>query len=554
MPTIAESVSFLRDSGEFVLKIPFGGGFNSAVNPARIDITECADGENFDITLDGDTFRPRPPFDLEGTTPNAKEVRGIISLQKANGQRSVLIQAEDTVYNWDGADTFTSVGSCHPNSRLRGGKYSTSTLDDFVIITDLEKKTVVKKWDGLTFVDFAHNLSFPEFFAKYCFISDERAFFFNVQSDIDVPHIILGSARGTTTSTSAVETLAVTDRPSSAVAENDPFFIPMPDLKPINGVVQALGIIAISTLNGQLWKLLGNTPTVAVTNDAFRIERLFLDAGAVGDESLISVGNDIFFGRQGLVDSLIGAEAFGDVEPDDPSRFINKEIENVAGWAASIYDTRKKKAYFWPDDGNEVWVFSQSIYEPLKKRESSGTPISPWSKYTTALGDADFRQSSVALVERISDGQEFVYFGGAAGKFYSFDGDGVQDSGSATVTAKRTTGLIELPRGAAYDVKGHVTYTKKAAGSLTLTFKYGGDELVDETTTLTIPAPSGGSHFGGEVYFGGDFYFGAPFESRLEWQNYNVPGKGNFVQVEAELSSAAGETDIHEIQVSFKAS
>lgn len=554
MPTVAESIQ--RVGNELALRLIFGGGENSAANVGRIDVRECTIGENFDLRLDSDTFRQRAPFDLAGTATNNAEVRGIIEFQKSDGTNYVLIQAGGIVYSWDGASGFTQVGTCHASSRLRGGRYSTSVVDDFVIITDLEKLTVVKTFDGTTFTNLNHNLSTADFFAKYCRVIDERALFFNVKSGTDTPHVILGSGRGTTTSTTAVATLTVTNRPASGLGANDPFFIPMPDLKAINGVVDAFGLVAISTVDGQMWQLKGNSPTISTTTDEYRIDGLFKDSGATGDEAVISIGNDIIYGRAGRIDSLVGTLAFGDVEVDDVSRQISNSdsIRNTDEWAAAIYNPRLKRAYFWPKDGNEVWAFSQPIYEPLKKNPVLAQDIiSPWSRWTTTEGNGDFRQSSVGLAKRPTDGKELVYFGSTGGKFYQLEGEGAQDGGSATVTAKRTSGLIELPIGDAFDVTGYVTYRKISATTLTLTFKFGGDELVDETATLTLPAPTGGRYFGGDAYFGGgDDYFGVPFEKRLERQPFDAPGQGNLLQIEAQISSTTGSSEIHEILVKIK--
>lgn len=553
MPTVGESI--VRIGNELLLRWVFGGGENSAANPARVDVRESAGGYNYDLRLDSDTWRTRPPFDLLGTATNGLEVRGIIEFQRSDGVRSILVQAGGVVYKWDGDTTFTQVGTCNANSRLRGGRESTSSVDDFVIITDLEKQTVVKTWDGTTFASLAHNLTATDFYAKYCIVDNERALFFNVTSGTATPHVVLGSGRGTTISTTAVANLTVTNRPASGLGNNDPFFLPMPDLKPINGVVRAFGLIAISTEDGEMWQLKGSSPAIPTTaaeaaGDPFRIEGLFKDSGAAGNESVVAVGNDIIYGRAGRIDSLIGTLAFGDVAVDDASRHISTAIENVEAWEAAIYNPRTKRAFFWPRNGNEVWAFSQPIYEPLKKNPTlPQNRVSPWSKWVTDFGDGDFRQSCTALVKRISDGQDIVVFGGGSGKFYQIEGTGSQDGGSATVVTKRVSGLIELPLGDAFDVKGYVTYRKKASTTLTLTFLFGGDELVNESQTLTLPAPSGGWYFGGDAYFGGDFYFGVPFEKRLERQPFAPPGRGNILQIEAQMSASAGASEIHEILI-----
>ena len=81
----------------------FRGGRNRRSRTIDIDHSECAEGKNFDIDLEFAGLRPRRPFDLIATATNAGSINGYAQLIKQDGSLSTLIQAGDTVYEWDGA-------------------------------------------------------------------------------------------------------------------------------------------------------------------------------------------------------------------------------------------------------------------------------------------------------------------------------------------------------------------------------------------------------------------------------------------------------------------
>ena len=110
---------------------------------------------------------------------------------------------------------------------------------------------------------------------------------------------------------------------------------------------------------GNIYKLTGSTAK------NFAIDSLYEESGATGDEAIIHVGNDALWGRNGRIESLIGVDAFGDVEADDVSRWIASKVASVKGWNAK-YNRRTQKAYFWPDDGNEGWAFNKFLYDPSR--------------------------------------------------------------------------------------------------------------------------------------------------------------------------------------------
>ncbi len=545
MPTAQEVLEADRNTGEISYRMRFGGGIHSLKNIEAIDALECVEGSNFRLGLDDDDFSGREPFDKIGTAPNGAEVGGLIEHIQNDGTTTELVQAGGNVYSFDGDSTFVLVGTCNAGSRLRGGRFSTSAIDGFVIITDLDKLTVVKNWNGTTFADLAHNLG-GQFFAKYCLIDHERAFYLNAKAGAtDTPHLLLGSGRGTTSSTSAVATLSVANRPASSLSVGDPFFIPMPNMKPINGVVNAFGEFIISTENGDLFKLSGTTAK------DFEIDSLLGFSGAQGDEPLINVGNDLLYGRHGKIDSVIGIQAFGDVETDDVSRWIADEIENVTGWQTA-FNPRTKKAYFWPELGNEVYVFNNDMHNPLASQRGAVSGLSPWSKFTTTHGNQDFRTKVGTLIRRPTDKIDVVQFGGPAGEIYQFGGTGSQDGGDSNIAVERLSGAIEIPHGELLDFKGYIKWKKAAAITVTITFEFSGEGIFNESITVSLPAIIGGSYFGGDAFFGGDVYFGVQFEKRLSRVVFDGPGRGDLCQIRVSVTGDK-EFSINEIGFRFKA-
>src|SRR3990167_9221342 len=84
--------------------IRFGGGLNASTPETAIDPSECADGKNFDLDVDDHIWKTRKSFQLVDTATNGKTIRGFIQLEDAVDNRSFLVQAGDTVYEWYGTD------------------------------------------------------------------------------------------------------------------------------------------------------------------------------------------------------------------------------------------------------------------------------------------------------------------------------------------------------------------------------------------------------------------------------------------------------------------
>ena len=209
------------------MRLYFSGGLNENQYPA---IAEGWTGSyNFDLAKDSTKLVPRSPFDLKGTAPNAGDIRGIMQLVKRDDTCTTLIHSAATVYSWDGASAFTTVGSAVSTSQLRDTYWS---LGDYLVITDLQKLTVVKKWDGTTFSSLTTGLG-TNLYAKYGIVWQSRVWLLNVTTATDTPHLLVASKFEDPTSYDT--TLRAASTTFSATGGTEAFYMLTPDLRPING-------------------------------------------------------------------------------------------------------------------------------------------------------------------------------------------------------------------------------------------------------------------------------------------------------------------------------
>ena len=106
------------------------------------------------------------------------------------------------------------------------------------------------------------------------------------------------------------------------MGEDDPFYLLTPDLRYINSLLYAFNLIIVSTMQGQIFRAVG------VSAKDFAFTNLYPSSGVAGDEAMKYVGNDVYYGRQGRIESLLSNDKFGDVESDDLSVDITDIIED----------------------------------------------------------------------------------------------------------------------------------------------------------------------------------------------------------------------------------
>lgn len=533
--------------------IKFGGGVHTRPAEDEIQDRECSEGQNFDLDIEKLEFFNRPVFDKVGTTPNTSSIKGFISLQQSDGTVKFAVQSGTKVYDWDGNSTFTDTGvTVDATAQLRGRLEYNWQLDDKVIITDLNLKENVMEWDGTTLqnVSFTKDdpaVSFGDFRAKYLVIQNERVLYSNVyENATNTKHLIVGSKRAD------YKHISISDRPSSALSDEDPFFLIQPDYRSINGMVEAYDTIVTSSEHGNLFRLNGQNAT------DFSISPFYPRSGASGDESLAYVGNDFYYGRQGRIESVLSTQRFGDIATDNLSIGIEDQITTYKDWT-SVFNSRTQKTYFFPDSQSECWVFSKPMYERLKQIElgtnantSQGTGLSPWVKYVTEHALA-FQPTAVMNMLDPSDGLEYVFMGDSSGNIYRMEGTGSQDGGSSDVKVERVSKLIKAPiDGEMYNIEGYVKYRGGEAFTLSLVFEFEGQSIMDKPIILDFPAETDAPNYGDTTKTYGDtIYYGLKNKGKLIRRPFGSTGQGSEFQVRATVFGSSS-FNINEILLRFE--
>lgn len=499
---------------EGIFKLRFGGGLHSRASSEDIDPRECVDGRNFALDADNQQFRPRKPFDLIGTLPNAGDIRGAATLLKSDGTISTLVQSSNKVYEWDGLTGFTEKATVSSTAKLRGHLDSNWQLDDKVIITDLALVDPVKEWDGTTFqnVTFTDEdgYNFGTFKARYCYVSNERAVFANVESNtVDTPHLIVGSKRGDYTN------ITIANRPASTANALDPFFLIQPDNKYINGIVEAFGLTVISSEQGSMYKLTGADST------DFQMDLLYTKGGASGDEAISLSNNDVVYGAPGRIKTLRGVQSFGDVESSDLSFWISDLVEEHSDWLVAT-NKRLERTYFHPIGEAEIYVLHHSLI---------GSQVSPWSLWTTNHSMSFNPSMMMSLLDPI-DGLEYVFMGDSSGNFYRLEGSGASgDGGTTAINAYRLSRLFSAKsEGKLVDLEGYIRYRRQSDITATMKFEFSGEHIFKETITFTIPGPEYDAVYGTTAFYGTQYYYGTD-EGGIVRQPFKVPGSSNDFQV-----------------------
>ncbi len=500
------------------MRIVFPYGLNENEQP---DIGEAyKESQNFKLSKSTVSFQPRSPFDSVATATNASEVKGLMQLVKRDSTQTTLVQAGDTVYKWDGASTFSNVATVTSTSKLRASYWS---LDDHLIITDIQKATVVKKWDGTTFASLTTGLA-GALYAKYSVVHQGRVWLFNItEATTSLPHVILASAFEDPENYSS----SLRSGDSSFLTGDEAFFLVTPDVREINGVAVFRDLLIISTKEGRLFKLTGTDST----NYAF--EEFYTGSAAIGNETMVNIGNDVVYMRAGgNIESLVATDTFGDVATDDLSRFIPTQVDGLSDGIA-VYDQSRQMVMFFVT--GKVLVLFKDILP-------SG--FSPWSVYKTDH-TSNFTTSVAVYMRRPGTSEFTVYFGGSAGQIYDLNGDGNGDGGSVDIVARRKTRYIDK-QAAQVDfsrqiLTGRVIYRRLSEVELGVTLQWG-DTYHDSEAFITLkgpPAGDSGIYYGGTIYYGQSIYYGQGFgfAQRLSSKGFSSTGKGPGFFLSAEVQS-----------------
>lgn len=420
-----------------------------------------------------------------------------------------------------------------------------SELDDLVLISDLNLQEVIKSWDGATWqnVTFTSNGSTAlgsALYCKYIGIHDERAWYSNIkEASTTFPHLIVGSKQSDYTQVS------VSNKPSSSLGASDPFFMTAPDLRAINGFVEAFGATIISTKYGKIFNLTGTNSTDFAWAD------FYPGSGAAGDESVAYIGNDVIYGRQGRIESLSDTNRFGNTAADDITKPIADITKDYTGWT-TVFNSRLNRVYLFPSGVGEVWVLDTAMRGEANSLTGQRGNVSPWTRWTTTHGLA-FQPTFVMSMLDASSGLEYVFMGDSAGSIYRLEGTGASgDGGTKTIQTQWVSKMISLPLDAiGSNIQGYVKYRKGDALDINVDLLFAGQAVYDDGITVSIPTPSTVGYYSGGVYYSDGTGYAQAFVGRLTRQRMELPGGDtNDFQVRVTVTSN-NSVAINEIGLRF---
>src|SRR3990167_2691401 len=499
--------------------LTFEGGLNEQ-DVTLVKDQECIAGYNFELGVKDTQLRPRKPFDKKGTATNAGSINGFIQLITNADVETTLVQAADTVYEWDGASAFTSRGTVNTSSKLRGFAW---TLGGYSIITDIGKLTVVKKWDGTSLTTLTTGLG-PDLYAKYGLVHLGRTLLFNVKSGTDTPHLLVASAFETPTSYDT----SLRAKDSSFSTGNEAFYMVSPDLRPINGVALFYGSLIISTEGGSLWRLSGTSSL------NFQWDPFYPGSFATGTETMVLVGDDVLYMKKGgNIESVRSTDTYGDVKTDDVSRWIRPTVEDLTD-AISVYDQQRQKVYFFAGSNKLLVLFKDMIT----------TGLSPWSVYKTGHTSSFSTEAAIYMRAPGTDNY-FVYFGDSVGNIYRLEGTGDGDNGDTDIEAYRRTKFYDDIEGfnpMLEQLRGRIYYRRVADVDVVMDFEWGEDYAINTCTVPLAGPPVGdsGGYWGGTGYFGGSFYWNSGFfyADRVSTKGFSPIGRGVGFHLELSITSS----------------
>lgn len=516
------------------LILTFPHGLNETVTPRP---GECIEGYNFDLLAFRNSLNPRMPFDLKGTAPNAGKITSFLQLVKRDNTETTLVVAGTTAYQWDGSSTFTAkTTGLTTDALLRGAYWS---LGDYLVISDLNLSNVLATWDGSSWATMTHTGIAGNLFAKFAIVHLDRVWLFNIKVGAQsFPDMVLACAfEDPTNWDSSTRGGPSTIGGGAFVTGLEAFYLKMPDLKPINGVCLFQSQIVISTDKGRMWTLSGTS------SKDFSIVDFKDTDPAIGTDTVVAIGNDIVYPRQGAAIQLLYATLnFGNVLGAGLAHWIPFSLTNVSVFNKIVYDATNQRALFFVN--GKVLVLYKDILAQDRGALLDGP--SPWGAYVTQ-DSASFNTSDAAYMLRPGSSVYSVFFGDSNGRIFDLYGTNSSgDAGSANSAVKlyrksRHIG-VEVLNPWPYieeNITGHVRYRRLAQTALTISLDWD-DEYSTTQNVLTLkgpPANDPAPYFGGSFYFGGTSYFNQGFSAaaRMASMNINPGGKGPgfFVSVTA---------------------
>jgi hypothetical protein len=375
-------------------------------------------------------------------------------------------------------------------------------------------------------------------------VENERAWFGNLyESKVHLPHMIAASRRGD------YKALTVTDRPTSALGTGDPFQLTSPDLRAINGLVEAFGTVVFSTYTGNMWRLVGET------SQDFVVLPLFSNSAATGSQGVVHVCNDVFFVRHVAIEALSSAQTLADVSVDDLTRQIysdepNFNVKNTQSFRL-VFDRDRGLVYCQPFCDQRLYVFHKALWDEIVQRVARRSEVSnvysPWAMWEDTVVDFADGIFWNMLDNR---GRMQVYLSQGA-KLYQ-----LQYTQDCTTWAQESTRIspeVEGPLVGMDMIDVWVSHRATVKDlTLTLDFFESGIKLFDDSISITLPKISPlGPTYGGSYYYSNSSYYSTQYEGRVKrTEEHAIIGRPSRFQVKASITG--GPFSIQEIGLRFK--
>jgi hypothetical protein len=286
--------------------------------------------------------------------------------------------------------------------------------------------------------------------------------------------------------------------------------------------------LVISTERGRLYKLTGTD-----AND-YAWQPFYLGSAAVGHETMVNIGNDIAYMKEGgAIDLLSATQSFGDVRADDLTRWIQSSVSGLSD-AIACYDQVRQKVYWFTQ--NDTATVGRAL---VLFKDVLPSGLSPWSIYETDHASS-FITSAVKYMRKPGTTDYYVFWGDDAGHVFYMEGDTNGDGETATeIVTSRTTKLLE---GDAYSkvMIGSVRYRRLNQVSLDLTAEWA-EDLGDSSSSVVLKGPTSddASVWGSGSYWGGGSYWGSGTValSKPSARSFSHVGVGTAFKLTASVSS-----------------
>lgn len=585
------------------MRVLFAGGINEN---NIIDPQECKRGENFELQISDTDFKPRLPFDLKGTATNSGTIGGIMQLIERDDTETTLVYEDDgvtpTIYLWNGAATFTSKRTANiaADSKLRSVYWS---LDDYIVIVDINKNTPLLKWDGTTVSRLKTGLAAGSAASVTSITrSGSTATVTRTSHGRSVGDLIHIAGANETDYNGEFEILTV------PTADTYTYTVPGSPATPATGTItedRGVDVYAQRAMvhQNRMWffNITTDDGTGAVENQHVALVSAFEDpttldqaqragtTGFTGNEAFFLVSPDlkplngatIFYKelilstQDGGIFRLVGFDSttfewidyYAGSAPIGCESLINigndvvfmrkgGNIESLIATEASGEVQANDLSRWIPDTVRDLQC-SQIVYDQsnqkvlffvpnkilvLFKDILSTLPVSPWSIYTTQHASL-FNTDAAVYLRRPGETTYSIYWGDDSGNIFDLNGQGSGDSGTTDIRTFRESEVNESPEQINFPFTGKVAYHRLGESILNVTIEWS-EEYNESTAAVPLKGPldpTAGNWYNDAAYYNGEFYYneGFQFTDKLTTKTFSNIGRGSLYIYNFEINDTS---------------